>query len=150
MLRKSLLIGWIAALSTAVAVWPVAALLASRGVRAQMIAPSAPDVVEVNQGLFELDAPDPGSPDFASKVTQIYGTPVGEPMDFVFVDDSRFLRPRELPSLTLLPVDKARGENPLQASTLYFFARWATLAAGLGFGVLGSIWIYLVRKRPAP
>ncbi|MFM8386607.1 MAG: hypothetical protein ACKOCB_07330 [Planctomycetia bacterium] len=61
---------------------------------------------------------------------EIYGQPEGSPLR-VIVPRSRLLAPPEAPGRLLLPVERARGEAPLQARVLW---GWA----GLGCGVLAT------------
>ena len=49
-------------------------------------------------------------------------------------DPERMIRPEEDPSLVLMSVNKQQGENPLQARTVWFFAKVASLVLGL-FGL---------------
>lgn len=78
----------------------------------------------------------PGDP-----VAPIYGQPSDRPIRVVFPRADRILVPSEDPTLTLYKIDKRLGENPLQAQTLWFFAKWialagATLALAGGAGLL--------------
>lgn len=142
---KLLKAGWVAALALAAVAYPVAAGLAATATEAWLISPHAPAMVELNRAL---ETPDKAAPDHARRVAQLYGVPSSEPIRVVFVPKERFLRPVELPSLTLLPVDKSKGENPLQVRTLYFFAGW-TVVGGAGSGVLlGLLWRRLRSRAP--
>lgn len=147
---KLLRFGWIVSIAAAALTYPTGWVLYNTGTEAQLITPNSPDVVELNQGLFELDPPDAKDPAFAKKVIEIYGNSVDKPMRVLFVPKSRFLHPKEMPSLTLLPVDKQKGENPLQAQTVWFFAKFVVLGACTGGGVLLGVWILLRRRRATP
>ena len=69
----------------------------------------------------------------------------------LFVPQDKFVHPEELPTLTLLPVDKQKGENPLQLKTVYFFAQKTLIGSAAAGVVLLLLWIFLGRKsRPAP
>ena len=83
--------------------------------------PNSPDVVAANRALWSAGEP----------VAPIYGTPIGEPMELLFIDANRIITPPEDPSLALYTVDKSKGENPLQAKTVRYFGRIALAGAGL-------------------
>ncbi|HET6204637.1 MAG TPA: hypothetical protein VFI25_17730 [Planctomycetota bacterium] len=122
------------AFAVALLAFPAAWLLDRAATEAVPIDPFPPEKVLVNR---ELDAPSRDDPAFAQKVAALYGNPLGEPMRVLFVPRERFLRPVEDPSLTLLPLDKAKGEEPLQIRTVRFLARWTALGAGaVGVGLL--------------
>ncbi len=110
-------------------------LFLGRDVR--FIVPHAPEVVELQRTLwFEGDP-----------VPDLYGIPAGETVRIVAPDAARLLTPSEDPSLTLMRVDKEKGENPLQVKTVWFAAQWG--AAGLGLaGALLLLWALALRRRP--
>lgn len=93
-----------------------------------MIVPHEAAGVEMNRSLYL-----PGDP-----VPEIYGNPLSRPVRVIAPDAERLLRPDEDPSLLLLRVDKGAGENPLQAQTLWFFARYLVPLAWLA-GVVGLL-----------
>lgn len=93
------------------------------GEEVRLLSPHDASTVEVNRALFV-----PGDP-----VAEIYGVPLSTPVRVIAPDSERILRPREDPALVLLRVDKQVGENPLQARTVWLFAK----AAALGLGLLG-------------
>ena len=98
-----------------------------------LIVPHDSATVELNRGLFQ-----PGD-----LVADVYGNPLREPVRVILPAAQRLIRPPEDPDLVLLPVDKAAGENPLQARTLWFAFRFAVPAALL----LGVIGLFLPRGR---
>jgi hypothetical protein len=91
------------------------------GEEVRLISPHDASTVEVNRALFV-----PGDP-----VPEIYGVPLSTPVRVIAPDSERILHPREDPALVLLRVDKRIGENPLQARTVWLFAKAAALVLGL-------------------
>jgi len=149
-MRKLLLAGWVIALALAALAFPVAAILASSATEAYLISGKDPVAIEVEKELFE--APKGASKDskeYREAVLRIYGVPVDEPTKVVFWPAEKFIHPAQLPSLTVLPVYKDKGDNPLQVKTLYFFAGRMAVAAGVAGIVMLFAWL-LVRKRPPP
>ena len=102
---------------------PLLALAMDRGLGedVRLISPHDPPTVEVNRALHAAGEP----------VAEIYGNPLSSPVRVIAPDRARIIRPAEDPSLLLLPVNKQRGENPLQARTVWLFAKAAALALGL-------------------
>ena len=101
-----------------------------------MVAPHNPGTVEVNRALYlEGDS-----------VAELYGNPLDKPVRLIGPDPARIIRPQEDTGLLLFTVDKQQGENPLQARTVWLFAK----AAMLGFGLLGLAGLMFPRKRSAP
>lgn len=151
---KLLKIAWIGAFAVAVLAYPVGSWMTSTAVEVWMITPHSPSVVGMNQDLFELDGVDPKDPSFERKVIDIYGNPVSEPIRVLFVPREKLVHPKEFPSLTLLPVDKAKGENPLQAATVSFLAKWTAAGASAAGILLLGLWFVLSRRTkisaPAP
>lgn len=90
------------------------------------ITPKADEAVELDREFWE-----PGDP-----VAEIYGTPADRTARVLFPDRGRIINPREDPTLVLLMVDKAKGENPFQVKMLWFFTWRVVVALGL-LGVLG-------------
>jgi len=136
--------GWILAFACALLIYPAVWLAARSSTEAYFIVPFDAKQVELNRFLDTLD---PKDPEFDRKVMRIYGVPNEQPDRVVFVPKERFLHPPEKPSLTLLPVDKEKGENPMQVKTLYFFAKWTVRGAG-GVGVvLFLLWCLALRFR---
>ena len=149
MSRILLVLGGLALLFAALA-YPIAGIVASSSVEAYLISAKDPTAVKVEQEIFE--APKGASKDsktYRDAVMGIYGSVTDEPTKVLFVSADRFVHPKELPTLTLLPIDKQKGENPLQVKTVYFFA--SRLAAGAA--AVGALFIltgFLSRKKKAP
>ena len=57
------------------------------------------------------------------KVIELYGNDAGGLVKVLFVPKDKFRRPEEMPELLLLPVDKQKGEDPLQYQMVLFFER---------------------------
>ena len=74
------------------------------------------------------------------------GNPLSEPVRIVLPAGDKMIRPMEDTSLLLLPVNKSAGENPLQARTVWLFARYL----GAGFLVLGLAGLLMPRRRVMP
>jgi hypothetical protein len=107
-----------------------------------LISPHAPDVVELNKASWSK----------GDKVVDVYGIQNGEKVRVLFTDPARIVIPEQDPSLTLYKVNKQGGENPLQAQSVAFLAKWIALggfAAAMAGLVLGAV---ARRKdaRPAP
>ena len=138
---KILKVLWILGYGLAVLAYPVAGVLGSGAEEVQMITPYAPEMVELNRSLVskaELSDPD--------KVIRIYGNADGEPVKVLFVDPATFIRPKEMESLVLLPVDKQKGEDPLQYQMVLFFAKMTTICSVIGSSLLLGLW-FLLRSR---
>ena len=71
-------------------------------------------------------------------VAELYGNPLAEPVRVIMPPADRLLRPQEDPALLLLEVDKQKGENPLQAQTVWLFTKFA-IAAFATLGLLGFL-----------
>jgi hypothetical protein len=150
-MRTLLLIGWISAALVGALAYPVAEILAGGAVEAYIIAAKDPSAIDVDRQLFE--PPKGASKDskaYRDEVMRIYGSQTDEPTKVVFVAKDKFKHPEELPSLTLLPVDKQKHENPLQVKTLYFFASRILIGGGVAFVLLFLPWIFLKPKRSNP
>lgn len=149
-MQKLLMVGWILAYVLAFASYPVAGFIAKGAVEAYLIAPHDPTAVEVNRAIFE---PPKGaakdSKAYRDAVMKLYGSQTDDPTAVVFVPQEKFVHPAELPTLTLLPVDKAKNENPLQLKTVYFFAPRLMLGFAFGGFLLTVVWIILRRKSKA-
>jgi hypothetical protein len=100
-----------------------------------MIAPHKSSLVELNRMLYEQGEPIP----------ELYGNPLSESTRLILPQEDRLVRPAEDPSLLLYKVEKSRGENPLQAQTLWFFTKFAVPALGL----LGLLGFAIPRRRSA-
>jgi len=133
-------------------VYPAAAIIASGAVEAYIISAKDPSTVKVEQEIFEAPKAPKDSKEYRDAVMRIYGSVADDPTSVVFVKSEKFVHPRELPTLTLLPVDKQKGENPLQTKTVYFFAT-RTAAGAAAVGALFILAGFLCRKKkvvPAP
>ena len=102
----------------------------------RLISPHDASTVQVNRALYA-----PGDP-----VAEIYGNALSNPVRVIAPDPDRIVRPDEDPAIVLLTVDKQRGENPLQARTVWLFAK----AAALGLGLLGVAGLAFPRSCVAP
>lgn len=102
----------------------------------RLISPHDASTVEVNRALHL-----PGDP-----VSEIYGNALSNPVRVIAPDPGRIVRPDEDPSVVLFTVDKQRGENPLQARTVWLFAK----AAALGLTLLGLAAIAFPRSCVVP
>src|SRR5262249_11878945 len=97
-----------------------------------LISPHAPDVVELNKLSWSN----------GDKVVDIYGIQNGDKVRVLFTDPARIVVPEQDPSLTLYKVNKQAGENPLQAQSVAFLAKWAALGfftVGVWGLILGAI-----------
>ncbi len=106
------------------------------GEEVRLISPHDSSTVEVNRALHA-----PGDP-----VAEIYGNPLSNPVRVIAPDPDRIVRPEEDPSAVLLTVDKQRGENPLQARTVWLFAK----AGALGLALLGLAALVFPRSCVVP
>ena len=134
---------WIMSYLVVALAYPAAWGIARTATEAILITPFHPSKVVVNR---EMDAPDKKDPDFEKKVAALYGI-VSEKKLVVFVPKERFLHPEEMPEMTLLPIDKDKGENPLQLQTIYFFAKWTVTGAGAAAISLMVLWLLLSRRQ---
>jgi hypothetical protein len=113
-----------------------AVLVWGLGKEVTLITPHDPSAVEVNKALFT-----PGD-----SVADLYGIPSSEPLRVVLPKPDRLIRPDEDPDLLLLSVDKQKGENPLQAQTIWFFSKFTVPPLLL----LGLIGLFLPRRTSRP
>lgn len=100
-----------------------------------IIAPHSPETIELNRALYEPDDP----------VADLYGNSLSEPVRVILPSGEQLIRPEEDPSLVLLKVNKQAGENPLQASTMWFFVKYLSPALAL----LGLVGLAFSRTSPA-
>ena len=135
-LRKVLrALSWLGVAVALLAVTSAWALDRFFGTNVTLLAPNASDVIELNRELWS-----PGDP-----VADIYGIS-SHKVRVVFADDSRIIHPKEDASLALYTVDKQAGENPLQAKTLWFFAKYLVIA-GLAAALLLRLLHFLLMRR---
>ena len=148
---KLLRIGGVLALICAAAVYPVIGGIASSAVEAYLVPAKDPALVEQEKILFEPAGMDKKSPQYRKAVISIYGLPTDETTALVFVPAGKYVRPSELPEITILPIDKEKGENPMQVKTLWFFAKYLAGGAALtGAFLLGLAALLGRKKAPAP
>lgn len=130
--------------------YPAAMVIGGTATEAYMIAGKDPTTVAVEAELFE---PPKGaskdSKEYRDAVLRIYGVPTDETTPIVFWPKEKFIQPKQLPTITILPVYKEKGENPLQVKTVYFFATRAAIGAAVA-GVVFFIAFFLTRKKAAP
>ena len=86
-----------------------------------IISPHDPSTVELNRALYA-----PGD-----SVAELYGNPLSKPVRVILPSPENLIRPEEDTSLLLLRVDKQKGENPLQAKTIWFFGKFAVIGLSL-------------------
>lgn len=146
---KLLKILWILGYGLTVLSYPVAGILGAGAVEVQMITPHAPEIVDFNKAEFGLAPPDAKKD--PKRVIQIYGNATGEPVEVLFIDETQLLHPEEMKDLVLLPVDKQKGEDPVQYQMVLFFAWYTTVCSAIGSTVLLVLWCVLrSRKKAAP
>ena len=102
------------------------------GTEVVIVASHDPSTVELNRALYT-----PGE-----AVAELYGNPLAQPVRVIMPRADRLLRPHEDPALLLLAVDKQKGENPLQAQTVWLFTKFAIAA----FAVVGLVGFLVPRS----
>jgi hypothetical protein len=153
-MQKLLLLGWVGALVFAAAVYPVAGIIASSSTEAYLIAAHDPQRVSGERELFNFEPPKApkDSPQYRKAVIGIYGTLVTDEVTrFVFWPQEKYIRPAELPSITLLP--KQGKDEPVQLKSVYFLAGRATVGAAVVGLLLLAVWALRRKKAkgtPAP
>lgn len=146
-------LGWIGALVVAAATYPVVAVLASGAVDAYIVAAKSESMVKFNKDSFEARDPKETDAAFHRRIMEVYGNAVDYSTPVLFVPKEKFIRPAEAPTLIILPVDKEKGENPLQVKSLYFFAKYIVMGASAAFLALALLHVVLARssrKAAAP
>jgi hypothetical protein len=143
-------LGWVVALAVAVLAYPSVWLLSLGATDAYLIAAKSPQMVQANQALADPRDPKESDASYHKKVMEIYGNAVDYKTSVVFVPTEKFIHPKEAPELVLLPVDKEKGENPLQVKSLYFFAKYAVMGSGAAFGVLLVLYLVLGKSDRKP
>jgi hypothetical protein len=130
--------------------YPVAFGIASGATEAYMIAGKDPGTFQMNEELFD---PPKGaskeSKEYRDEVLRIYGVPTDETTKVVFWPADKFIHPKQLPGLTILPVYKEKGENPLQVKTVFFFASRSALGAAV-VGIVLALVSVVTRKKQSP
>lgn len=135
----------------AVVAYPAGAIIAGTGTEAYMIAGKDPGTFSMNEELF--DPPKGASKEskqYRDEVLRIYGVPTDETTTVVFWPKEKFIQPKQLPTITILPVYKEKGENPLQVKTVFFFATRAAVGAAVVGIVLLGIGLALKKKNAPP
>lgn len=137
---------------TAALLGPIAAGITSGATEVLFLTPHKPEVVSVNKDLWDFDPPDPKTPNYDRKLIEVYGLVGSTKEKVVGLDRSKLLFPagknkdgtEKRPDLFVLPVDKEKGENPLQAKTVEFVAhllRGGAVIVGAGFLILWALGI---------
>jgi hypothetical protein len=147
-MRKVLLTLGALSLIFAALVYPVALGVAGSATEAYMIAGKDPGTFQMNEELF--DPPKGASKDgkeYRDEVLRIYGVPTDETTKVVFWPAEKFIHPKQLPGITILPVYKEKGENPLQVKTVFFFATRMALGAAIAGLVLAGIGAAMRKKQ---
>ena len=146
-MKRLLRVGWIGSFLFSGLVYPTAWLLDRSATEAWAVDVHPPSMVAMNKDDWITDAPPKDSPGYAKAVMKIYGNPADESNRFLFVPRDRFIHPEEMPSLTLLTIDRHKSQDPLQVITVYFFAKWAFgCSAGVGLLMLGG---WRLARKPA-
>ncbi len=107
--------------------------LYATAVTVTLILPNKPDIVALNQMLFER----------GGDVASIYGNTMDKTTKVTLIDKAKIIHPKEDPTLALYPVDKSKNENPLQIKSVWLFLR--SFVAGFAVVLLLGWW--LKRKR---
>ena len=143
-------IGWVLSLAVAVLAYPAVWILAAGATDVYLIAAKSPQMVQANQALFDARDPKESDAAYHKRVMEIYGNPIDHTDAVVFVAKEKLVHPVEAPTLTLLPVDKEKGENPLQVKTLYYFAKYVMMGSGAAFAVFLVVFFLLKKPRAEP
>jgi len=149
-MKKLALLGSIAAVAVAVLAYPVLMILESSATEAYVIAAKSPELVKDNKDSFDPRDAKETDEAYRKRVMGIYGNPIDYRTPVLFVAKEKFIRPSEAPDLILLPVDKEKGENPLQVKSLYFFAKPLVIGAGVTGLVLFALSRFLGKKAKPP
>jgi hypothetical protein len=149
-MKTLLLVSSIIGFGVAGGTYPLVLILDHGATEAYIYDPYPPETVMVNRDPSMINLPPKADPKYPRKVMELYGFPSEEPNRLVFVSRDRFFHPEEMPSLTMLPVNKQKGENPLQVKTLYFFARYMVLCSAPVSVVMMAVYAFLSRKAAPP
>ncbi len=90
----------------------------------------------------------PSDPDYAKKVLNLYGSPYEDKQRLV-VSASKIVRPAEKPDLAFIFVDKTKGEDPLQAKMVLFFATYLKGGAVITGALFLVLWMLSLWAAPA-
>ena len=149
MSRILLVLGGLAFLSAAL-IYPIAGILASGAVEAYIISAKDQSLVDVERSIFEAPkGVSKESKTYRDAVMGLYGSVTDEPTKVIFEHQEHFFHPPELPTLTLLRIDKQKGDNPVQLKTVYFFASRTAIGAAV-VGALFALAAFFARKKKAP
>jgi len=144
-------LGWMGALLVAVMIYPTVAVVASGAIDAYIVAAKPESMVKFNKDNFEPRDPKMSDAEFRKRIMEVYGNAVDYSTPVLFVPKENFIRPAEAPDIIILPVDKEKGENPLQVKSLYFFAKYIVTVASVAFAALLGLHLFLARSsRKAP
>jgi hypothetical protein len=150
-MNKALRILGSLAIAVAILSFPAGWIIESTATEAYMIAGKDPGTFQVNEELFD---PPKGasreSKEYRDEVLRIYGVPTDETTSVVFWPKEKFIHPKQLPSITILPIYKEKGENPLQVKTVHYFASRTGLAAGVAGAVLLGLGAMIGKKKAPP
>ena len=78
-----------------------------------LINPHDASVVSLNKSMYTK----------GDNVEEVYGNPLEKKVRLVMLDEKKIIHPEEDPSLTLYPVDKQKGDNPIQVQSIWLFMR---------------------------
>ena len=98
-----------------------------------LINPNAPSVVSLNKSMYQK----------GDNVAEIYGNPLDKQVKLVLMDQKKVIHPEEDPTLMLYPVDKQKGDNPIQAQSVWLFMR----SSLIGFSVVTVIGLLLMTRK---
>ena len=141
-MNKLLMVGAIVAVAIAVLVWPARAVLSGQARDVLVVAEHDPATRNVNEATFDPEGLTPD--ELRREVVAIYGVPLSQE-SVLFVDERKMIRPKQLPSLTLLL--KSQDENPLKMDTI----DWATPKVSIGAALTGVLlWTILRWRRRRP
>ena len=151
-MSKALTVLGILALVFAVLAYPAALVIGATATEAYMIAGKDPGMIAVEQELFEPPKnASKDSKEYRDAVLRIYGVPTDDTTKIVFWPKEKFLQPKQLPTITILPVYKEKGDDPIQLKTVYFLAVRALIGAALTGAILLVVGAVLGKKKaPAP
>jgi hypothetical protein len=113
----------------------ISAIILDRGLGKNviLIAPHDSSIVELNRELYSQGDP----------IAEIYGNTLSrKPIRVVHFSKKSLIHPVEDPKLKLLPVDKQKGENPLQVKTIWFLTKFSLPP----FAFIGIVGFFLPRK----
>lgn len=151
-MSKALTVLGILSLVFAALAYPAALVIGGTATEAYMIAGKDPSTIAVEEELFEPPkSAAKDSKEYRDAVMRIYGVPTDETTKIVFWPKEKFLKPKQLPSITILPVYKEKGEDPIQLKMVFFIAVRALIGAAVTGAILLGLGAVLRKKKaPAP